>query len=229
MSLEVVSVALAAAIACIVAFPLGKRLRKRPVVFYAVAFVATAAYVGTVVVGYNPKGLRWLTFMFQKAYLGSFFLALVMFCGALPDGNRVRRKLLPIRGELSVMSFIFYLGHIANYLKSYLPMLSNLAVIKPGVALSLGVAGVLTVIFVILGVTSFKMVRTRMDSKAWALLQKGAYVMVALLAAHVALALGLSLSNLGSTGSLHCIVYLAAAAAYAAMRISKAVRSRRRA
>ena len=64
MSLEVLTVVPAAAIACIVAFPLGKCLRKRPAAFYVVAFVATAAYVWTVAVGYNPKGLRWLTFMF---------------------------------------------------------------------------------------------------------------------------------------------------------------------
>lgn len=226
MSLEMISVVLAMAIALLVALPLGRLLRKRSWVFYLVAAALTGAYIYAVLIGFNPKSLRWATFMFQKAYLGSFFLALVMFCGALPDGNALRRRILSIRGELSVLSFIFYLGHIVNYLKAYLPMFANLAALKPTMAASLGVAVTLTVLFAVLGVTSFKFIRTHMDSRVWSTLQKGAYFMVALLAVHVVLALCLSLSSLGSPGSIHCAVYLVIIAVYAALRISKAVRSR---
>lgn len=228
MSLEVVSIVIAAAIAAVVALPLGRALRKRSWAFYLVAALATGAYVWAALNGLNPKDLRWATFMFQKAYLGSFFLALVMFCGALPDGNWLRKRLLPIRGELSVLSFICYLGHIANYAKSYLPMMANPAIIKPTVGVSLAIAGALTVVFAVLGVTSFKAVRSSMASEVWVTLQKGAYLMVALLGVHVVLVLGLSLSNLGSSGSIHCVVYLALIALYAAMRVWKAVRARGR-
>ena len=223
MSFEVVSILFAAVIVALVAFSFGQALRRHSWAFYLIAAVATGVYVWASLNGFNPKDLRWVMFMFQKAYLGSFFLALVMFCGALPDGSALRRRILPIRGELSVLSFILYLGHIVNYLKSYLPMLVNPAIIKPTVAVSLVVAAALTVVFAVLGVTSFKFIRTHMDSKVWVALQKGAYLMVALLGVHIVLALGLSLANLGSAGSIHCIVYLVLIVLYIVMRAAKAI------
>jgi methionine sulfoxide reductase heme-binding subunit len=223
MDAELISILLAIVITAVVAFPLGRQLRKKSVIFYIVAVVALAVYLWTVFAGINTNQYRWLTFMFQKAYLGSFFLALVMFCGALPDGNAVKRRLLPIRGELSIMSFIFYIGHIVTYLKSYLPMFANFGNLKPTLATSLVVAVILTVIFLVLGITSFKFIRSAMNSKVWRGIQKFAYLMVALLVVHVALALGLSLANLGSTGSIHVIVYVVLVAIYAVLRIYKAV------
>lgn len=223
MDAELISILLAIVITAVVAFPLGRQLRKKSVIFYIVAVVALVAYLWTVFAGINTNQYRWLTFMFQKAYLGSFFLALVMFCGALPDGNAVKRRLLPIRGELSIMSFIFYIGHIVTYLKSYLPMFANFGNLKPTLATSLVVAVILTVIFLVLGITSFKFIRSAMNSKVWRGIQKFAYLMVALLVVHVALALGLSLANLGSTGSIHVIVYVVLVVIYAVLRIYKAV------
>jgi methionine sulfoxide reductase heme-binding subunit len=228
MDAELISILLAIVITAVVAFPLGRQLRKKSVIFYIVAVVALVAYLWTVFAGINTNQYRWLTFMFQKAYLGSFFLALVMFCGALPDGNAVKRRLLPIRGELSIMSFIFYIGHIVTYLKSYLPMFANFGNLKPTLATSLVVAVILTVIFLVLGITSFKFIRSAMNSKVWRGIQKFAYLMVALLVVHVALALGLSLANLGSTGSIHVIVYVVLVAIYAVLRIYKAVSDRKK-
>ncbi len=223
MDAELISILLALAVTAVVAFPLGRQLRKKSVVFYIVAVAALAAYLWTVFAGVRTNQFRWATFMFQKGYLGSFFLALVMFCGALPDGNAVKRRLLPVRGELSIMSFIFYIGHIVTYLNNYLPMFANFGNLKPTLATSLVVAMVLTFIFLVLGVTSFKFVRSAMDAKVWRTVQKFAYLMVALLALHVALALGLSLGNMGSTGSIHVIVYVALVAVYAVLRVYKAV------
>ncbi len=228
MDAELISILLALAITAIVAFPLGRPLRKQSVVFYIIATVALIVYLWTVFAGINTNQYRWLTFMFQKGYLGTFFLALVMFCGALPDGNAVKRKLLPIRGELSIMSFIFYIGHIVTYLKSYLPMFANFGNLKPTLATSLVVAVILTVIFLVLGITSFKFIRSAMNSKVWRFIQKFAYLMVALLLVHIAFALGLSLSNLGSTGSVHVIIYAIIIVVYAALRISKAVADRKK-
>ena len=228
MDAELISILLALAITAIVAFPLGRPLRKKSLIFYIVATVALVVYLWTVFAGINTNQYRWLTFMFQKGYMGTFFLALVMFCGALPDGNAVKRKLLPIRGELSIMSFIFYIGHIVTYLKSYLPMFANFGNLKPTLATSLVVAVILTVIFLVLGITSFKFIRSAMNSKVWRGIQKFAYLMVALLLVHIAFALGLSLTNLGSTGSVHVIIYAVIIVLYAVLRIYKAATDRKK-
>ena len=220
MDAEIISILLALAITAIVAFPLARPLRKYSVVFYVVATVALVVYLWTVLTGVNTN--QWLTFMFQKGYLGTFFLALVMFTGALPDSSKIKRGLLPIRGELSILSFIFYIGHIVTYLKSYLPMLSNFGNLKPTLAASLIVALVLTIIFVVLSVTSFKFIRSAMNATVWRRLQKFAYLMVALLGVHVAMALGLTLANMGSVGSIHVILYIVIIVIYAALRLYKA-------
>ena len=227
MDAELVSILLALAITLVVAFPLGRALRKKSGIFYLMAAAALAVYLWAVFAGVKTSQYRWLTFMFQKGYLGSFFLALVMYTGALSDGNPVKRRLLPIRGELSIMSFIFYIGHIVTYLKSYLPMFGNFGSLKPTLAASLVVAVVLTVIFVVLGVTSFKFIRSAMNSKVWKGIQRFAYVMVALLIVHIALALGLSLSTFGSVGSVDVVVYAVLVALYAVLRVYKAVSDRK--
>ena len=109
-----------------------------------------------------------------------------------------------------------------TYLKSYLPMLSNFGNLKPTLAASLIVALVLTIIFVVLSVTSFKFIRSAMNATVWRRLQKFAYLMVALLGVHVAMALGLSLANMGSVGSIHVILYIVIIVIYAALRLYKA-------
>lgn len=227
MSVEIISMLLALVITLVIAFPLGTALRKYSGAFYVAGAVLLGVYLWTVLAGVNTNQFRWATFMFQKGYLGTFALMLVMFTGALPDGNAIKKKLLPIRGELSILSFIFYIGHIVTYLKNYIPMFANFGNLKPTLATSLVIAIILTVIFVALSIMSFKTIRNAMNPKVWKNIQRLAYLMMLLLLVHIALALGLSFSNLGSVGSIHVIVYAIIIAIYAALRIYKAVQDKK--
>ncbi len=165
----------ALALALIVAFPLGRALRTHPGPFYLVAAVVVGAYIGAVVAGVNLNGIRVLTLVLQKGYLSSALLAIVMFTGCLDDANRLKHRLRPIRGELSVLSFMFILGHLAVFLPTYATRLFSGAVLKANVTASIAIALVLAVIFVALGITSFKAVRRHMNPKAWKALRPSSF------------------------------------------------------
>ena len=226
-SISIISLIVSLAIVAVVTFPLGKTLRAAPLPFYIVAIVATGVYAWAILTGVSLSSARVFQIMMQKAYPASLFLALVMFAGALPEGNALRKRLMPIRGELSILSFILYLGHLAMYLPGYLPRLGYLLSSGSNVAVSLVFALVLTALFAVLGVTSFRVVRSHMPERVWKAVQKGAYVMVALLLVHVCLALGRSaLNDPLSPAGISLAVYVVFIVAYAVMRVREAVLAR---
>lgn len=220
---------LALVIAAVLVFGFGGALRRWPGVFYGVALVLTVVYGWAVCTGADIAGVRWLTVVLQKGYLASLLLAVVMFTGVLSKGSALRRRLQPIRGQLSVLSFILILGHLVTYLPPYLGRLGALLGSRTNVAFSLVVAMVLTVLFFVLAVTSLQAVRRAMNPHVWKALQRGAYLMVALLVLHVALVLGKS-ALVG--GALQARVafgaYVGVVALYAVLRVRRALVDRRR-
>ena len=197
----------ALAITALLVFPLGDSLRKRPGIFYAVSFAVTALFVGAVWSGESLARMRFLTVIFQKGYLASLLLGVVMFTGCLDEGGTLRRRLQPNRGHLSILSFIFVLGHLAMYLPAYLPRLEVYFSARGTVAISLVVAMVLTVLFAVLTLTSVKAVRVRMDVRVWKALQCTSYAMVALLMVHVGFVLGRSAFNGGIPAMVSFCMY----------------------
>lgn len=214
-------------IAALLVFVFDGALKMHPSVFYLIAAAATALYVCSRLPGAAFSLPAPLGIVFQKGYLASILLAVVMFCGCFDEGTPARRKLQPVRGELSILSFIMIVGHIATYLPSYLPRLGVLLSARSNVAASLGVAIVLTVLFAVLAAMSPRAVRLAMNKRVWKAVQRLAYVMVALLAVHVGLVLGRAVFVQGSTTAVATFAaYVGAAAVYAALRIRKAVRDR---
>lgn len=108
-----------------------------------------------------------LTVIMQKGYLSSLMLGVVMFTGCFDDGTAIRKRLQPIRGELSILSFIFILGHIATYLPSYLGRLGVIFSSRSPLAFSFLVAAVLAVLFAVLTILSLRAIHRRMSKRAW--------------------------------------------------------------
>lgn len=227
-SAVVMGFGVALVLAAIIVFGLAGLMRSHPGVVYGVALLATAAYGWALGAGVDLSGIRWLTVVLQKGYLASILLGVVMFTGTFAKGSRPRRLLQPIRGELSVLSFILILGHLLTYLPPYLGRFGVLLGSRTNVALSLVVAMVLTVLFAVLGVTSLRAVRRAMNPRLWKAIQRGAYLMVALLALHVALVLGRSALAGGAVqASVAFWGYMVVVALYVALRLRRAVLDRR--
>lgn len=214
----------AVAIAALLVFPLGGALRRCPWAFYVGALAVTVLFSGVVWGGGSLAQARFLTVIFQKGYLASLLLGVVMFTGCLDEGGALRRRLQPNRGHLSILAFIFVLGHLALYLPAYLPRLGIYFSARGTVAVSLVVAMVLTMLFAVLTLTSVKAVRARMEARSWKALQRTSYVMVALFAAHVGLVLGRSAFNGGTSALVGFLAYVAVVVLYAVLRVRKAIR-----
>lgn len=214
----------AGVVALALAFPLSKQLKKHPWVFYLLAIAAVAAFIALRSSDIRNPVVRWLSPMFQKGYLASWLLFIVMFTGVLDEGTPLRRRLQPVRGELSILSFIFILGHLAVYVPSYLPRLGFIFSNQVALALSFTVAAVLAVLFAVLAITSFGAVRSSMSAKGWKRLQRFSYVMMALLLAHVVLAVGRSALYGGSSAIVSLVGYTLLVGVYAVLRIRKAKR-----
>lgn len=221
---DLISAALSLIIAALVMGPLVGRLKKRPFVFYVAALALVAAYL---VYYYFVPFVGWLQIFVEplrKGYIASFFLAAVMFVGALPNGSAVHRRLLPVRAELSILSFILYIPHVATYLSSYLPRLGDLLSMDNVISSSIIVAMVLTAVYLLLSLLSFKVLRSRMPYKVWKRIQRLSYAMMVLLLLHIWLVLGRSAVVGGSVDmTIALVVYSAVVVVYAVMRIRKAL------
>ena len=229
MDTNVVAFLISAAVVLLLAFPLGNALRRHPLPFYVAVVAVTALYLWAIGSGVRLTAVRVLAVIMQKGYLASLMLAVVMFTGCLDEGTPIRRRLQPIRGELSILSFIFILGHLATYLPTYLGRLAAVFGAHSNMAVSFVAAMVLTVVFAVLTVLSFRAVRKKMNPRLWKNLQRGAYAMVGLLALHVVLALWKSAVVAGQPRAAVSLgMYCAVIGVYAIMRIAKAVRDRKK-
>lgn len=229
MSPSLVGLLISVVVTLLLVFPLAKPLRAHPSVFYVIALVVTGVYAWAIWSGVNLTAVRGLCMVLQKGYLAVLLLAVVMFTGCFDEGTPVRKHLQPIRGELSILSFIFIVGHLCMYLPKYLPRLGAVFSSRTNVAFSLVIAFALTVLFAVLAVMSFRAVRKAMSPRVWKAIQRFAYLMVVLLAVHVGFVLGASaLSGKTALATTSFAAYIAVILVYAVLRLLKLRRDLRR-
>lgn len=221
-----VALLISLAVAALLAFPLAKTLRDHASIFYVAALAVVVAFVVLTESGVNLNDWHWATYVLQKGYLSSALLGIVMFTGCLAPNSALRHQWRLVRGELSVLSFIFILGHLAAFLPSYLTRLFGGAALKGNVRASIIVALVLAVIFVALGIMSFRCVRRRMDPRVWKAIQRLSYAMVGLYLVHILFFLGTSALGGSHKGLVSLVVYAVLVVAYAVLRIRRALLAR---
>ena len=211
-------------IALFVAFFLDKPLKKHPTPFYAAAAVLTAASIIILQsdAEISSRFVRdYVIGIFSRGALGGAFWAIVMWAGALPNGSAPIKKLMPIRGELSITAAIITLSHIITYGLQYI---SNFLKDRTGsdFAVTSVVCIVMVLIMIPLTVMSFKTVRRKMDAKRWKKIQRFAYIFYSLIYIHI-MVLFVPKAQKGRDGYfLSVLVYSAVFIGYAAMRLRKA-------
>lgn len=206
----------------------GRALRARPAPFY----IGAAALSALVIVLYwtAPAFLSPRLRTELPLLLGAFGTAcfiLVMYAGALPRGHSWMKRILPVRGELSIVACLLTLGHNLSYGKGYLTPGYLFSGPVTTTRLAAWVSVVLIALMLVLTVTSVKAVRRRIQPKRWKALQRWAYLFYALIYLHVLL---LTIPPLlkGRTSYLpNLLVYSAVYLSYAVCRIQKAVLLRR--
>ena len=114
---------------------------------------------------------------FTQGYLGLSFLYLVMFAGALGKGNKIRKKLMAVRREYSIIGFILLTSHALKYLIEFLTgdiRFEWLGVIP-------------YVIMLPLFITSFMFIRKKFSFQLWRKIQRFAYLAYILIFVHLIL------------------------------------------
>ncbi|MBX4264597.1 ferric reductase-like transmembrane domain-containing protein [Clostridium estertheticum] len=127
--------------------------------------------------------------IFIRGYISIAFFILVMFAGALNPKWKITRKLQNIRAELAIIASIFIIPHALIYFVRFiilkLPKMFSTGVI-PKLYIAYIIAGIIAfVIMIPLFITSFKRIRSKMQSGKWRKLQKRAYIFYFLIYIHI--------------------------------------------
>lgn len=210
-------------IAILIAFCLDKPLKKCPAAFYisAAVLTVTSVVITQSDINISSRFVRdYVLGIFSRGALGTAFWAVVMWAGALPNGSAPIKKLMPIRGELSITAAILTFSHIITYGVQYITNLIKGRTGSDFVITSI-VCLAMVLIMTPLTVMSFKRIRKKMNAKTWKKIQRFAYVFYACIYVHI-LVLFLPKAQKGREGYLlSIIVYSAVFIGYAVMRIRK--------
>lgn len=167
-----------------------------------------------------PYGVKSaMFFLVRKCALPMALFAVVMFVGVLPKGSALRNKLSAVRAELSIAACILAIGHIAFYLPSFAPRVFAGANLMGNVAASLTLALVVTILMVVLGVTSFRAIKSRMNAKLWKKVQRWAYAFFILALCHAIVALLPAAMRGGAPAIESVVVYGILLVLYVALRL----------
>lgn len=207
------------------AFFCGKPLKKHSCIFYGAAVIITVITVFVVKSDLHslPVFLNsYIIPLFTRGALATALWCVVMWTGALPNGSAPIKKLMPIRGELSIFAAILTLGHNIGFGQTYFVMLFT---DYSRMSSSQIAASVLTIIMLVimipLTVMSIPKIRRKMDAKLWKRIQRSAYIFYALLYTHIML-LSVPMANMGRDGYFFSIaIYSAVFIGYTVCRVRK--------
>ncbi len=144
---------------------------------------------------------RNLLYLFSKGGMTSALFIIVMILGILPRKSKFRKRVMPIRAELSIIASILTLGHNFTYGKHYFTALFLGKTLSPRHVYASIISIVMIAIMLPLFITSFNCVRKRMRAATWKKLQRSAYAFYFLLWLHVTI-LYLSSAHNGNVDSL---------------------------
>ena len=199
-------------------------LKKKPGVFYAMGSILTVLMIilGQMHLQISNVILTYGINLFNKGAIACALWCIVAGMAALPNGSAAIKKLMPIRGELSIFSASITLSHVVTYGIVYLQRLFR----NPGSDMNFIatciVCLLLVCIMIPLTILSFKKIRKKLPAKTWKKIQRLAYVFYALIYLHVML-IYIPRAKMGREGSMFSIlVYTIVFAGYAVCRIRKA-------
>ena len=220
-------------IALFIAFCLDKPLKKFPAAFYVTSAVLTVASVAVTQsdITISSRFVRdYVIGIFSRGALGAAFWAVVMWTGALPNGSAPIKKLMPVRGELSITAAVLTLAHIITFGMQYIRNLIDGRTGSGDAYRDFVITCILslsmTLIMLPLTIMSFKAVRKKMNAKTWKRIQRLAYLFYAMIYIHI-MVLFVPKAQKGREGYfLSVLVYSAVFIGYAVMRLRKAYLSK---
>lgn len=203
-------------------FLCGKALKKHPNLFYIGAGIITAVLALIPFDGVPDFVNNYILALFRRGSFATAIFIIVMYTGALKNGSALMKKLIVIRGELSIMASIMILCHNIFFGKTYFVRLFTSASTMPVTQLFAAIASLLMLVIMIpLAIMSFSKVRKKMKPKLWKRLQRFAYVFYALIYIHIFLLTYSSAQARRGDYALSLILYTIIFGVYLVMRVRK--------
>lgn len=168
--------------------------------------------------GTLPDGAKFFTDLFQRGVISTATFIIVMFLGTVTTHNSFSRRLMQIRGEISIIGCLMALTHNILFGITYFVAFfksPNFMNIQTKIATILTIT--LIVIMIPLFITSFKAVRKKMKAKSWKNLQRLAYPFYYLIYIHVMLLFSLDVKK----NMISIIAYTLVYVAYTVLRLRK--------
>ena len=165
-------------------------IKKYPVLFY----MATYVLIIPVVLYYQTKFYKnmpiWFTRyvmdIFQRGIFSTVTFMIVMFLGVITTHNKYTRKLMSIRGEMSIIGCFAALCHnVAFGIRYFVEFFTNSEKMNIYTKTATIITLILISMMLPLMITSFKCVRNKMKAKNWKNLQKLAYPFFYLIYVHL--------------------------------------------
>ena len=155
-------------------------IKKYPVIFYLGVYAWTGFVVYYYNMGFDRNFPTWFNEYFMKIFSRGIFATasfmIVMFLGTITKHNDFSKKLMAIRGEMSIMASLLVFSHNIIFGLRYFPILFTNPSSMPQRQLIASIITIFLLLMLIpLFVTSFKTVRRKMKAKSWKNLQKMAY------------------------------------------------------
>ena len=199
-------------------------IRKVPWVFYLLAVIIDVIYLtGAALSVARQVALVGFPYVMRGLFAISFFI-IVMYIGVLDEQNPVRKMLMPIRGELSVIACILAFGHAINYLQSYLTVIFGYSsMVAAHILIGMIIALIILILLIPLTITSFKSINSRMNADTWKRLQKASYVFFGLIYVHVLFILVPSALAGAPEAIISIVLYSVIFVLYAVLRVRRAV------
>lgn len=212
-------------LACGFAFLCGKPLKKYPYTFYIIAVgitIITVLLAGSYQSSIPDFVNSYIIGLFTRGAFATALWCVVMWTGAMPNGSAPIKKLMPLRGELSIFAALLTLGHNIGFGQTYFVMLFTDAGRMSSSQLAASILTIIMLLIMIpLTVLSFPQVRKKMNAKLWKRIQRTAYAFYALIYVHVMI-LCYPMAKAGREGYLFNIfIYSLVFIGYAVCRVRK--------
>lgn len=206
----------------------GKVIKKHSTIFYIISIVIST---GTVALSFletralPPFINNYVLSIFTKSGFASSLWIIIMWAGALKNGSWLIKKIMPIRGELSIIAAILTLGHNIGYGKTYfVRIFSAPESLQSNYILAAVMSLIMMVIMIPLTIISFPNIRKKINGKTWKKIQRTAYIFYTLIYGHT-MALYIPMAQRGNNfeASLNVILYSIVFVSYMVCRIRKYV------
>lgn len=204
-----------------------KQIKKYAHLFY------TATVIMAVAVVFAPRDLGFeilnypVNQILKKGVLAGALYILVMYAVLMPKKSFAQKVLMNLRAEIAIMASIISLIHNISYGKKYFVLLfTDISVLKPYELYAAVISVIMILLLIPLTITSFKVIRKKMNPKTWKNLQRTSYLFYALLYTHIVIIYAQGIERGELSYLIDFIIYSLIFISYAVLRIDKYLKNK---